>query len=428
MNNGLQDLTWSVYVPAFLFSTGTGAINAVQVLAAVRVGASDALASALVACAAVISLLCTVPVGHAIDQLGDRRIMTLATAGVAATVAVTALALAIPGAWSLSLFGITMMLRAPAMAAWSLARQAVVADAVSPALLGRAMTVLGGMQRAGVLVGPLLGALVLLRLPLWGVYVLGVVCALSATLTLHLSSPVERRDRTAVGLMEDTSGASEEIRWWAVWLAGAAIVTLTVARVGQPILVTLWGTRLGWSEAQISLLTAVGTGVELLMLMPGGLLKDLLGRSLVLCCCLAGFGIGFGLLAGWGGSAGLVTAVVVMSLGNGLVAGINMTIGADLSPRTGRARFLGVWSLFNQVGIIAGPLIISGVLLAGSLSWATLSLGLLSCAGAVWTVAVFWMDEAAGKAEQVRVNGIGWRFRPSSCGTTRRSPGRAPLR
>lgn len=36
-----------------------------------QAGASNALASALVAIASVISILCTVPVGGAIDRLGD---------------------------------------------------------------------------------------------------------------------------------------------------------------------------------------------------------------------------------------------------------------------------------------------------------------------------------------------------------------------
>lgn len=166
MRVGLKDLTWSVYVPALLFATGIGAIGAVQVLAAVQVGASDALASALVAGAAIVSILFTVPVGTAIDRLGDRRAMTVATLGVAVTVVATALSLALPGAWSLPMFIVSMMARAPAMVAWSLARQALVAEAVEPVLLGRAMTALGGMQRMGTLLGPLAGALVLLHLPL----------------------------------------------------------------------------------------------------------------------------------------------------------------------------------------------------------------------------------------------------------------------
>lgn len=387
MRVGLKDLTWSVYVPALLFATGIGAIGAVQVLAAVQVGASDALASALVAGAAIVSILFTVPVGTAINRLGDRRAMTVATLGVAVTVVATALSLALPGAWSLPMFIVSMMARAPAMVAWSLARQALVAEAVEPVLLGRAMTALGGMQRMGTLLGPLAGALVLVHLPLWGVYVLGLICAVLATLMLYLTRPLSPRNRDD-SPAEDNLREPAAVRWRAVWLAGTSIVVLTVARIGQPILVTLWGTHLGWNEAQISLLMALGAGIELLALAPGGRMKDSLGRSPVLACCLTGFGAGFGLMVLWSGSWGLLTALVVMSLGNGLASGINMTIGADLSPATGRARFLSIWSLFNQVGTVLAPLIISGMLLVASLPWAIVSLGLLSWTGVAWTTAV----------------------------------------
>ena len=387
MRVGLKDLTWSVYVPALLFATGIGAIGAVQVLAAVQVGASDALASALVAGAAIVSILFTVPVGTAINRLGDRRAMTVATLGVAVTVVATALSLALPGAWSLPMFIVSMMARAPAMVAWSLARQALVAEAVEPVLLGRAMTALGGMQRMGTLLGPLAGALVLVHLPLWGVYVLGLICAVLATLMLYLTRPLIPRNRDD-SPAEDNLREPAAVRWRAVWLAGTSIVVLTVARIGQPILVTLWGTHLGWNEAQISLLMALGAGIELLALAPGGRMKDSLGRSPVLACCLTGFGAGFGLMVLWSGSWGLLTALVVMSLGNGLASGINMTIGADLSPATGRARFLSIWSLFNQVGTVLAPLIISGMLLVASLPWAIVSLGLLSWTGVAWTTAV----------------------------------------
>jgi|GEM_PF-806258 len=51
---------------------GSGPSQLSRCWRAVQAGASDALASVLVAIASVISILCTVPVGGAIDRLGDR--------------------------------------------------------------------------------------------------------------------------------------------------------------------------------------------------------------------------------------------------------------------------------------------------------------------------------------------------------------------
>ena len=109
---------------------------------------------------------------------------------------------------------------------------------------------------------------------------------------------------------------------------------------------------------------------------------------IILGTCLASYGLGFALAPAWPSSPGLIAAVIVMSLGNGLGAGINMTIGADLSPSTGRAQFLSVWAMFTQGGAVCGPLVISGLLLVSSLPLAMAAMGALSGAGAVWTAVV----------------------------------------
>src|SRR5690606_36502817 len=134
--------------------------------------------------------------------------------------------------------------------------------------------------------------------------------------------------------------------------AGVATSTLSVARVAQPILIALWGVRLGWSEAQISFVVALGAAIELITMFPGGYLKDHLGRTPTLVMCLVIYGGGFVLIPLWPTSAGFIVAVLVMAVGNGLGAGINMTIGADLSPARGRARFLSIWAMFSQVGLL----------------------------------------------------------------------------
>lgn len=384
----LRLIFWPVLAPSFLFAVGTGAVMPVQVLAALQLGASDALASALIAIAGVVSLLSTVPVGATIDRLGDRRTMTWATALAGVLFGVTALTLAFPGAWSLPAFIAAIVLRAPAVVAWSLARQAVVAEALPAQQRGKAMTALGGSMRAGALVGPLCGAGLLVALPLWSVFVFAVGTAAVATALLH----VPRLNATfdATRQRAKASRTEEElalaVRWRAVWFAGIAIATLCIARVSQPVLVALWGTYLGWSEAQISLMVAVGSGIEMLLMVPGGYLKDRIGRSPILALCLTVYGVGFILAPLHDTAMGFIVAVAVMSVGNGLGAGINMTIGADLSPAVGRAKFLSKWAMFAQAATVGGPLAVSGILLVASLPLAMGAIGGIGVLGAVWTV------------------------------------------
>lgn len=383
----LRLIMWPVLVPSFLFGVGSGAMMPVLVLAALQVGASEALASAIIALIGAASLVVTVPVGMLIDRIGDKRAMALATTASAVLISLTVVALAHPTRWSLGLFIASLVLRTPAMTAWNLARQAVLAETVPSHMRGQAMTALGGTMRAGNLVGPLFGALLLLWWPLWSVFVFGVVTAILATVLLFVRRL--NNDFDAQTRRNKESRTEEElalgVRWSAVVVAGVAMTTLAVARVGQPILVALWGVRLGWSESQISLMVAVGAAVELVLMVPGGYFKDVLGRSPILVICLLVYGAGFLLAPWWQASEGFIVAVVIMSIGNGLGAGINMTIGADLSPARGRARFLSIWAMFSQSGVLGGPLLISGLLLVASLPAAMTAVGIFTITGAAWS-------------------------------------------
>lgn len=389
-------LFWPVLAPSFLFAVGMGAVAPVLVVGALRAGASDAFASSIIALAGAVALAVTVPVGVFIDRVGDKRAMTLATLTAAILFGATVVALAFPSPWSLALYVGSLLLRTPSEVAWSLARQSAVAETVPPAMRGRAMTALGGTMRAGNLVGPLVGAALLAFFPLWSVFAFCSGTALAATGMLFIRRLNAEFDRRAPRQSKPIE-ATEGVDWRAVGFAGVAIVTLAVGRVAYTILVALWGLRIGWTEAQIALIVAVGAAIELVLMVPGGYLKDRLGRTPVLAVCLAVFSAGYLVMPLWPTTAGLVVGVVVMGVGNGFGAGINMTIGADLSPSVGRAKFLSIWAMFSQGGMLGGPLAISALLAFVGLPAAVTFVGLLSGAGAIWTAAVAPITRLPGR-------------------------------
>lgn len=398
-------LFWPVLAPSMLIGVASGATVPVSVLAAMELGASAALASLIIAMVGLAALATTVLAGGFIDRLGDRRAMVVATAAAAVCTGLTVVALVRAGPGSLVIFVVAAVLRAPVMNVWNLSRQALVADHVPVLQRGRAMTALGGTMRAGNLVGPLLGAVLLLSLPIWSVYVLSIVCALLALLILYTpagSTLDATRPTTATGDPGPSAagaarpaapgvtaypGDGDGTRWRAVVLAGVAVMALAVARIAQPIGVQLWGVQLGLTESTISLLVAVGAAVELVMMFPGGHLKDRIGRSAVLVLCLAVYGSGFALMPSLPHLTGMVVAVLVMAVGNGLGAGINMTIGADLSPATGRARFLGIWAIFSNVGVLVGPATVSVLVASSGVRAALLGIAVVAVGGAGWMLA-----------------------------------------
>jgi hypothetical protein len=82
-------------------------------------------------------------------------------------------------------------------------------------------------------------------------------------------------------------------------------------------------------------------------------------------------------------SAPALTAVaLLMGVGNGLGAGVIMTLGADASPPVGRAQFLGAFRLFADTGSAAGPFLIAAVTALAALGPAVLFMGLTGWAAA----------------------------------------------
>lgn len=392
----LRVIFWPVLAPSLLFAVGVGATVPVLILAALDLGADGALASAVVSLMGAASLLCTVPAGALIDRIGDRRAMVFGTG--AAVVVTSLIVLALSGAvghpGALILYVLGLMLLAPVQDIWGLARQAVLAERLPAHQVGRAMTALGGTQRLGTVLGPLVTAALLLRLPLWSVFAFSAACAVLAVILLCIPALNRGFEGPPQGTTTSPAPVLDaaprprlrelDVRWKAVWLTGVAITTLSIARVVQPMMVQLWGVHLGLHESTISLLVAVGAVVELVLMVPGAVIKDRMGRASVLVLCLAIFGVGFLLMAVRPELIWMVAAVVVMGIGNGLGAGVNMTIGADLSPRRGRARFLGLWAVFNNSGKLGGPALVSGAITAAGLPAAVVGAGVLTLAGAAW--------------------------------------------
>lgn len=389
----VRRLFWPVYAPSTLLGIAGGATIPVQVLAALHLGASASLAALVVAIIGLVGLLTTVGAGRLIDRIGDRRAMLLATIVAAVTETGSIAALMWGGRGALALFILSSILRAPSMQIWSLARQAFTAERVAPTEIGRAMTGLGGTMRIGGLIGPLLGGLLLLACPLWSVYVLSVGCAVGAIVLVYIPSlggRLEAPQRTVAPTDSDEpTPLPLAVDWTRVTLAGVALGALALTRVCQPVLVQLWGVHEGLDSSHISLLIAVGAGIEIVCMFPGGYLKDRLGRAAILITCLGIYGTGLLLLvalSGVLGVAGMACAIVIMAVGNGLGAGVNMTVGADLSPTIGRGRFLGIWALFSNTGALVGPLLISALMTVSTEASAVQAIGLIALSGAAWVV------------------------------------------
>jgi hypothetical protein len=82
----------------------------------------------------------------------------------------------------------------------------------------------------------------------------------------------------------------------------------------------------------------------------------------------------------------VIAVAVLMGIGNGLGAGLVLTLGANASPQVGRQAFLGAWRLVSDLGNASGPLAVSAVAAAASLAGASVVMGGVGvlAAAALW--------------------------------------------
>ena len=106
----------------------------------------------------------------------------------------------------------------------------------------------------------------------------------------------------------------------------------------------------------------------MLVFYPAGKVMDHKGRQWVAVPSMLIMGLAMVLMPLTSGFTTLLLASLAIGFGNGIGSGMIMTLGADHSPRHGRAKFLGVWRLMSDIGGSCGPALLS--FLAGSLSLA----------------------------------------------------------
>jgi MFS family permease len=369
----------SVYLPALLYGIGQGAIAPVVVLSARDLGASVAMAGLVVAAAGVGQVVGDIPAGSLTTKIGERRAMLLATGLV--SVALVA-CLLVPTVWGLAIaIGSTGI----AASVWGLARQAYLSEAIPLQLRARALSTLGGVQRIGSFIGPFLGALAMRFLGTDGAYWVHLVAAVLACAVLLSLPDLEsvRRKRLArpVAVQSTRTVIREHLPVLRTLGVGALLVG--AIRASRQVVIPLWAEHIGLDPQTISLIFGISGAVDMLLFYPAGSVMDRFGRKWVAVPSMTVLGLAH-LLLPLTHSAGALTAVaLLMGLGNGLGAGIIMTLGADASPPVGRAQFLGAFRLFADTGNAGGPFLLSAVTALTALGPAILVMGLTGWAAAL---------------------------------------------
>lgn len=383
---------FQIYAPSLIYAIGVGAIMPAIAAASTRFGASLAVAASTVTLIGIGSLLANAPAAQLASRAGERTTMivsaSVGTLGVTLAWAMVAgwLPLAEPADFVGYMVGILLI--GMAAAGFNLARQSYLAVAIPLTHRARAMSMLGGMQRVGAFFGPFLGAAVQSFMGIQGAFAVGATCMGVAVIVTcfidELDDPGATAQTTTTGSLEIVSNPTmrslAKAHWRVLLTSGLGVLCLAALRASRTAVIPLWAEYLGLSPAQASLIYGVSGAIDMLMFYPAGSIMDRKGRRVVAVACLTGLAIGCAVIPFTTTSVWLMVGAFLIGLGNGFGAGIVMTLGADYSPTVGRPKFLALWRLLSDAGMLSGPLLISAVTAVSTLAagiWAISAVALV---------------------------------------------------
>jgi len=374
----LRRIAVPAFGPSLLFGIGEGAILPIVPLTARDLGASVPMAALMVALIGIGSLLNNIPASFITMRWGER--WAIVAAGVWSALG---MALCV---WTshLVLFGAGCFMVGMSQAIYNLARQSYMTEAVPIAYRARALSTLGGVMRIGMFIGPFLAAAAVHGFGLQAAYVVGIVGAMGAAIVgariPDLEAPPLPPGHAPAAAPTIASTLRDHKH---VFLTlGIGVVLISAVRASRQAVIPLWADHLALAPSVASLIYGLAGGIDMLVFYPAGKVMDLKGRVWVAVPSMLIMGLAMLLMPLTTGTLTLLCAALAIGFGNGIGSGIIMTVGADHSPRHGRAHFLGVWRLMSDIGSSCGPALLSFLAASLSLASGIAVVGLMALAAA----------------------------------------------
>jgi MFS family permease len=368
----LRGLFLPVFVPVVVTEIGNGAATPVAAVTATQLGASTGVVALILALLGIGRVLGDIPASVLAERLGDRRSMI-----VAAVISFFAYGTCLLSR-SLILFGAGLLVAGMANATFYLARQSFVIESIPFNLRARALSTLGGSHRVGLFLGPLVGAGAISVFGDQAAY--GVsICANLLTVALLVIVRADEPESASRAHRAQAHGSLGILaqHWKLFSTLGGAIIAVGAVRAARQTVVPIWAVHIGLDAVQTSLVFAVASCVDMMLFYPAGKVMDAYGRLAIALPAMIILGGMMALLPLTHALGTLAVVAMAMSFGNGIGAGIMMTLGADTAPEAGRLRFLGIWRFLGDSGQAAGPLLVSAIASVATLGAGIVAVGSL---------------------------------------------------
>lgn len=377
----------SVYLPSVLYETGIGAVTPVIPLMALHLNATPAIAAVIVALLGIGQVAGDVPAGHIATCLGDRKAMLY---GSALTLILLVIC-AFTTNWIL--FGVCIFGLGMVNALFVLARQAYLTEVTPPSKRSISLSMLGGMQRIGSLIGPFLGGVVMSLFAIhtlggtqdwlpgafWIAVLLTVITWIVVYSVPEIAMPKTKEQRQAAKI-KSTTIIRKNLRMFAT--LGVAVMFVGAVRQTSNTALPLWAAHIGLGASVTSYIYGLAGLLDALLFYPAGKMMDKYGRMWVAVPSMIILGGSILLIPLTTGVWSMAIVALIMGFGNSIGAGMIMTISADMAPHTHRAQFLATCRLFGDTGSAGGPLVVAGFAGIGLLAAGIFTLGGLGIAAA----------------------------------------------
>lgn len=370
----IGELVVPVFLPSALFSIAENALIPLIPASAERLGADLATASIVAGVLMFGVLFADLPAAKFISIVGERRGMLFASLAAAIGIVLGGVAS------NLLVMSLGVFLIGVCAAVFGLARHTYIAEHVPFEVRARALSLLGGMFRAGGVFGPLLAAGLIALGDVGVVYWVAVIlCVIAAVLVFTT------KDDRAANDANQTRHSTWHItkrEWKKLSTLGVASSFLAIVRTARIIGLPLWALHLHIPAGTAVLFIGIAASLDLVLFYTSGQVMDRWGRRAAAVPTMFLLGITMFLLPLTSDAWGILWIGLAMSIANGLGSGLIMVIGADLAPADARGEFLAAFRLMIDGSVSITAPILSLAAVTVGLGFGFVFFGVLSISGA----------------------------------------------
>lgn len=354
-----------LYAMFFLWGLGTGAQQLARPLFAASFGVPIFLVSLIQASNSLAWLFSGPVTGYLTDRFG-RRPLTIFGNGLRAVTMV--------GQFFCTdylQFFVLEFIGGIGVATWLTGSSIIMADVTDAQNRGRAMAVRTLAMKVGLIAGLFLGGL-LATIDIRAIFMFGAITKIPIHLLLaRLIKETLDKDEPAP---DPPPVRATESRWAMARLMFLnlpvlilAITVFTISAVGSPqgvfgsLFPILAQDAVGLSPNDIGQLLGLAGIAGVIVSFPNGVIADRYGRKASLIPGLAFLAVASYGLTLSGDYWTLFLAAMIYGIGDGITQSTAEVTAMDMAPAQGRGTFLGVWSVFRNIGGIAAPMLVGGL-------------------------------------------------------------------